>query len=98
MIIYKNREGCSLTISLEGRLDTESAPGLERELKDLLDGVTDLTFDFKKLGFVSSAGLRVMLSAQKKMKKRGTMKIINVNELVSEVFEVVGFKDFMTIE
>ena len=98
MTITKNRNGNVLNIALEGRLDTTTAPELEGELKTSLDGVTELVFDFTKLDYISSAGLRVLLSAQKQMSKQGSMKVTHVNEMVMEVFEVTGFADILTIE
>ena len=98
MTITRNQNGASLTIGVEGRLDTTTAPDLEKELKTSLTGMTELTFDFEKLDYISSAGLRVLLSAQKTMSKQGSMKIIHVNELVMEVFDVTGFSDILTIE
>jgi anti-sigma B factor antagonist len=98
MTINKNLEGNTLTIALEGRLDTTTAPELEKELKSSLDGVKELVFDFTKLDYISSAGLRVLLSAQKLMSKQGGMKVTHVNEMVMEVFEVTGFTDILTIE
>lgn len=97
MTINKNLEGSKLTVALEGRLDTTTAPQLESEIRESLDGVTDLEFDFQKLAYISSAGLRVMLSAQKVMNKQGTMTIRNVNEEIMEVFEVTGFVDILNI-
>lgn len=98
MEIKKLLEGTALTIELEGRLDTTTAPGLEAELKHNIGGVTELAFDFKALEYISSAGLRVILSAQKVMNKQGSMVIRNVNENVMDVFEVTGFVDILTIE
>ena len=98
MTINKNVNGTTLCIALEGRLDTTTAPELENELKVSLNGVTELILDFEKLDYISSAGLRVLLSAQKIMTKQGSMKIIHVNEMVMEVFEVTGFADILTIE
>ena len=98
MTINKNLEGSTLTVALEGRLDTTTAPELEKELKSALNGVTELVFDFSKLDYISSAGLRVLLSAQKQMSKQGGMKVTKVNEMVMEVFEVTGFTDILTIE
>lgn len=98
MTINKNKNGTTLVIALEGRLDTTTAPDLEKELKSSLDGVTELVMDFEHLDYISSAGLRVLLSAQKLMNKQGSMKVIHVNEMVSEVFEVTGFSDILTIE
>ena len=98
MTINNIKNGTNLIIGLSGRLDTTTAPELEKELNELLPGITDLTFDFKELEYVSSAGLRVLLSAQKTMNNQGTMKLINVCELIKEVFDVTGFCDILTIE
>ncbi len=98
MTISKTLNGSALTLALEGRLDTMTAPELEAELKKSLDGVDTLTLDFSKLDYISSAGLRVLLTAHKKMSAAGGMKITNVNEIVQEVFEVTGFSDILTIE
>ena len=84
--------------ALEGRLDTVTAPELEKELKASLDGVTELRIDFEKLDYISSAGLRVLLSAQKQMTKQGTMTLHHVNQTIMEIFEVTGFSDILTIE
>ncbi len=96
--IKKNTENNALTVILEGRLDTITAPNLEAELKDAVDSVGELTFDFEKLEYISSAGLRVLLSAQKRMSGHGVMKITHVSETVMEIFEVTGFSDILTIE
>lgn len=96
--IQKNMEDGKLCYALEGRLDTMTAPDLEKDLKESLDGVSDLTMDFEKLEYISSAGLRVLLSAQKTMNKQGSMKLVNVNETIMEIFEVTGFSDILTIE
>lgn len=98
MTINKNLNGSTLTVALEGRLDTTTAPELEKELKASLDGVTELIMDFSKLDYISSAGLRVLLSAHKSMASKGSMKVTHVNEIVQEVFEVTGFSDILTIE
>lgn len=97
MTITKTKNENELQIALQGRLDTITAPDLEAELKESLDGVTLLSFDFKDLEYISSAGLRVIMSAQKIMNNKGEMKIYNVNETVMEIFEVTGFSDFLTI-
>ena len=97
MNIIKNLEGSKLEIVLEGRLDTTTAPSLDDELKQSVEGVTELVFDFDKLEYISSAGLRVLLSAQKIMNKQGEMVVKNVNQIVAEVFEVTGFSDILTI-
>ena len=98
MTIKKTLNGSALTVALEGRLDTTTAPELERELKDSLGGVDDLTLDFTALEYISSAGLRVLLSAHKTMTRQGEMKVKNVNEVVQEVFDVTGFADILNIE
>lgn len=96
--IEKKKNASNLSIALTGRLDTNTSPNLEKELKAELDGVTALDFDFSALEYISSAGLRVLLSAQKIMNKQGTMKIHNVNEEILEIFEVTGFSDILEIE
>ena len=88
----------ALTIALEGRLDTTTAPQLEAELKTALVGVEALTFDLEKLDYISSAGLRVLLAALKTMNRQGSMKVIHANEMILEIFEVTGFSDILTIE
>ena len=98
MKITKSMDGTTLNIALEGRLDTTTAPELEQELKNSMDGADALTLDFSKLDYISSAGLRVLLFAHKTMSKKGGMKVVNVNEIVSEVFDVTGFADILTIE
>ncbi len=98
MNIVKTSEGTKLTFSIEGRLDTTTAPQLEMEVKSALTGVTELVLDFSQLEYLSSAGLRVILSAQKIMNKQGRMVVRHVNETILEVFEVTGFIDILTIE
>lgn len=98
MKIEKQVDATKVMIALEGRLDTMTAPELDKELQGSLTGVTQLTFDLAKLEYVSSAGLRVLLSAQKVMNKQGSMVVKNVNEQIMEVFEVTGFTDILTIE
>ena len=98
MIINKAINGTALTLLLEGRLDTATSPELEAVLKESLDGVTELVFDFGKLEYISSAGLRVLLAAQKRMNSQGTMKVEHVAEIIMEIFEVTGFADILTIE
>ena len=98
MTIEQQKDGTALTLALEGRLDTTTAPRLEAALKEALPGVEALTFDFEKLEYISSAGLRVLLSAQKTMNRQGTMKVTRVNEMILEIFEVTGFADILTIE
>ncbi len=98
MTISKEQNGTALIISLEGRLDTMTSPELEAELQKSLAGADSLTMDFSKLDYISSAGLRVLLSAHKAMNAKGGMKVTNVNEIVREVLEVTGFSDILTIE
>ena len=98
MNINKNVTDSKLTVALEGRLDTTTAPQLEAELRASVSGITALEFDFAKLDYISSAGLRVLLSAQKVMNKQGEMTIKNVKPEIMEVFEVTGFVDILTIE
>ena len=98
MTISKKINGNTLEIALEGRLDTVTAPELEKELNASTDAANALTLDLTKLDYISSAGLRVLLSAHKIMSRKGGMTIRNVNEIVSEVFEVTGFADILTIE
>ncbi len=97
MTIIKILDEGKLSISLEGRLDTTTAPELEEVLKGSLDGVSELIIDMGSLDYLSSAGLRVLLSAQKTMNKQGSMKVTNVNETIMEIFEVTGFADILTI-
>lgn len=98
MYIQKNLVGSTLNLTMEGRLDTTTAPELEAELKASLDYVTELVFDFSELEYLSSAGLRVILAAQKTMNKQGKMIIRHVNDTIMEVFEITGFVDILTIE
>ena len=98
MNINQIKNGTELTIGLAGRLDTTTAPELEKALKEALDGVTELTFDFAELAYISSAGLRVLLSTQKAMSRQGNMKIIHVSEIIMVIFDVTGFSDILTIE
>ena len=98
MNIEQKREGAALALALEGRLDTMTAPQLEATLKEALPGVEALTFDLEKLDYISSAGLRVLLSAQKTMNRQGTMKVKNANEMILEIFEVTGFADILILE
>ena len=98
MTIDKKANGSELTIALEGRLDTTTAPQLEGELRTCLNGVTALVLDFAKLEYLSSAGLRVILAAQKIMNRQGSMIVRNVPEEVQEIFDVTGFSDILTIE
>ena len=98
MTIEKNLNGTELTVTIAGRLDTTTAPQLEAEFKQNIDGVEKLVLDFASLEYLSSAGLRVLLQAQKTMNKQGEMIIKNVNETINEIFEVTGFIDILTIE
>lgn len=98
MEILKKQNGSTLNVALSGRLDTSTAPQLETEMKAALEGITELNFDFEKLEYVSSAGLRVLLSCQKTMKKQGKMKLRHVCEDIMEVFDITGFTDILTIE
>ena len=98
MKIEKSIENGLACFALEGRLDTTTAPDLENALKENMDGINELTMDFSKLDYISSAGLRVLLSAHKAMSKKGGMKVTNVNEIVREVFDVTGFADILDIE
>ena len=98
MTINKNLNGTTLEVALEGRLDTMTAPELESELNSSLGSAESLVLDFSKLDYISSSGLRVLLSAHKAMSSKGGMKVTNVNEIVQEVFEVTGFADILTIE
>ena len=95
--IRKAVDGTALTLSLDGRLDTTTSPALEAELKKSLPGVSVLFFDCAQLAYISSAGLRVLLSAQKIMNRQGEMKLIHVSDAILEIFEVTGFSDILTI-
>lgn len=98
MEIKKTNNGEQLIFALSGRLDTTTAPELEAEVNASLIGVTDFVLDFKELEYISSAGLRVLLAAQKIMNKQGSMKLINVNDDIKEVFDITGFADILTVE
>ena len=98
MNIEQKRNGTALTIAPEGYLDTTTAPQLRAVLEATLEGVKELTFDFEKLEYISSSGLRQLLFAQKAMNEQGTMKVVHVNEVILEIFEVTGFADVLTIE
>ena len=98
MTIEKTLNGTTLTIALTGRLDTTTAPQLEAELNASLTGVEHLVLDFAGLDYLSSAGLRVLLSAQKAMNKQGDMVVRHVNETIAEIFDVTGFCDILTVE
>lgn len=98
MNINKNQEDKKVTLAVEGRLDTTTAPELEAAIEDCIEGLEELDFDFAELEYISSAGLRVILGAQKKMNKQGKMVIRNANDVIMEVFEITGFVDILTIE
>ena len=98
MNVIKESSGSQLTLRIQGRLDTTTAPQLETELKASVEGVTALVLDLAELAYISSAGLRVVLMAQKIMNKQGAMVVRNVDPNVLEVFEVTGFSDILTIE
>lgn len=97
MKIVKNVENAVMKISLDGRLDTLTAPQLETEIQGKMEGITELEFDFDNLAYISSAGLRVLLTAQKIMNKQGSMIIRNVKSEIKEIFEVTGFSDILTL-
>ena len=96
--ISNKLEGSKLEFKLNGRLDTITAPQLEEEIKDKIEGVNELVFDFSDLSYISSAGLRVLLSAQKTMNQNGSMVVKNVSDAIQEIFDVTGFSDILTIE
>lgn len=98
MDIKKTKNDTTLTLAIQGRIDTTTTPQLEAELRSDIDGVTELYLDFTGVEYISSAGLRVLLSAQKLMSRQGKMVLSHVNESVMEVFEVTGFSDILTIE
>ena len=98
MKIEVNKSGTVLTISPSGRLDTSTSPELQAVVSENIDGVTDLTFDLKQLDYLSSAGLRVLMSTQKIMNKQGEMRLINVNEDVMDIFDMTGLTDVFDIE
>lgn len=98
MTIDKKTQGTTLTVTLSGRLDTNTSPQLEAELRDSLDEITELVFDFGELGYLSSAGLRVLLACQKTMNKQGSMVVRHINDTIREVFDITGFSDILTVE
>ena len=98
MTIEKTINQDSITLIISGRLDTQTAPELENELDSILSGLKELTFDMTNLEYVSSAGLRVILKAQKAMNAQGSMKLTGVNDSIMEVFDITGFLDILTIE
>ena len=98
MTIQQEKNGNSLNLLIEGRIDTKTAPELEQVVRSSLEGVTALVFDLAETSYISSAGLRVLLMAQKQMNKQGEMKIVNANSDLKEIFDVTGFSDILTIE
>ena len=98
MTVTKTLEDKILNVKVDGRLDTATAPELEKELDGVLGEAEELVFDFEGLEYMSSAGLRILLATQKKMSAKGGMKVINVNDVISEIFEITGFSDILTIE
>ena len=96
--ITTNTENTTVELALEGRLDTVTAPQFETAVKESLDGTTLLVLNFEKLAYISSAGLRVLLFAQKRMNEQGDMKVTHVGDTVKDIFEVTGFTDILTIE
>lgn len=98
MTVEIKKKTNELVLEITGRLDTTTAPSLDKILNENFDNLKSLILDFKGLEYISSAGLRVLLSAQKKINKFGTMKVVNVDESVMEVFEITGFADILTIE
>lgn len=98
MNITKTEANNELILTVEGRLDTTTAPDLEKTIQGSIEGITKLVFDFSNLDYISSAGLRVLLSAQKIMNKQGNMVVKNVSSEINEIFEVTGFSDILTIE
>ena len=98
MVVTKNLEDKLLNVKVEGRLDTATAPELEAELAEVLDEADELVFDLEGLEYMSSAGLRILLATQKKMGLKGGMKVINVNDVIMEIFEITGFSDILTID
>ena len=98
MTIEKKINADAVTLIVSGRLDTQTAPELENELDSIISGIKELTFDMTNLEYVSSAGLRVILKAQKAMNAQGSMKLTGVNDSIMEVFDITGFLDILTIE
>ena len=96
--ITKEQRDDALTVSLEGRLDTTTSPDLEKMLKESLDDVTELILDFENLEYISSAGLRVLLLAYKKMVPAGTMKLIHVSDVVKDILEITGFLELLNVQ
>ena len=98
MTIEKKIENGNVTLIVAGRLDTTTAPELEKTLDNVLGGTKELVFDMTGLEYISSAGLRVILKAQKAMNAQGSMKLTGVNDSIMEVFDITGFLDILTIE
>jgi len=98
MKIYENREKENLLLQLEGRLDTTTAPQFEAVIEEKTSGITNLQIDMEKLEYISSAGLRILLGAVKKMNKQGSMVVRNVNSQVMEVFKITGFTEILNIQ
>ena len=98
MVVTKTLEEKVLNVKVEGRLDTATAPELEAELAEVIDEADELVFNLEGLEYMSSAGLRILLATQKKMNLKGGMKVINVNDVIMEIFEITGFSDILTIE
>ena len=98
MTVTKTFEDKILNVKVEGRLDTATAPALEEELSEVMDDAEELVFDLEGLEYMSSAGLRILLATQKKMALKGGMKVVNVNDVIMEIFEITGFSDILTIE
>ncbi len=96
MNLKRKTDGTAMTVTVTGRIDTATAPEFEQGVKPYLGNITDLTLDFKEVNYVSSAGLRALLSLHKVMMKQGSMKLVNVNEEVCDVFEVTGFDEILT--
>ncbi|MBO4359556.1 MAG: STAS domain-containing protein [Eubacteriaceae bacterium] len=97
LTINKGINEGTAVFTLEGRLDTNTSPDLEKELNENLEGITDLTMDFASLDYISSAGLRVLLSTQKAMAKKGELKVTNVNDTIMDIFEMTGFTEILSI-
>jgi anti-sigma B factor antagonist len=98
MEIIVNKNGTELTVCPIGKLDTATSPQLQAAINENISGVTDLTFDLKKLAYLSSAGLRVLMSSQKTMNKQGNMRLSNVNEDIMDILDMTGLTDVFTIE
>lgn len=98
MQITSNRDSNRLTVFVSGRVDTNTAPEFERYIDENTDGVSELVLDLKEMSYTSSAGLRIILKAQKMMNKQGSMKVVHVQEDVMDIFEMTGFSDILNIE